>query len=213
METAVRNVHNKRKGDPVPMQYNALMEMTSADYNHYFAELLEPNHISRISEKIVATNEDRFNEAFTIESINNSEQVTATLLFGRIPETVDESTVTALGRYLNKCILSIKKTFLIYNAKKEIENFDDIRGFLIKIISVESKDFQKSKHMLQHCNTELINLVKKDENHKKLRALYNDVMERKIVIEVGHLSVYWLHRGGLISQILFAGKGTCSMWC
>lgn len=187
MQTAVMNIHNKRRSEPLPLQYDTLNRMTIRNYRHRIKELREKNRIIDIRKEQTVIQPYPFDEKFFITSINANEAITATLIFFQTTEHIgitDLLTCTLLRA------IDTRDKHGLYTVSFEPERFGHVDGLLFALFSVEKRDNGSGEQILKLCDEfwhDVAQDITKYPNYEELRLqeLYDSMMTKRILIQVG----------------------------
>lgn len=181
MNTAVENVYNKVKKDPVPMQYQSLMDLNAINYKKHFLD----QH-SKIVKANVKNQVENYDVKCVVRTMNRNEMNTVTLLFH---QTDDLSEAEEFSPLLRKLTEKIIKSTSLFSISCKPHSIGKVRGLLFLIRSVEHgsghKHLQICELMTQTMETDLPEIVRNEA--ASLTPACEKLIKRKICIQVGSL--------------------------
>lgn len=155
MKAGVVNHHKKiRVKDGLPAQYFILRTMNISQYRDHFAKQREMTRNGEYNRLDFSTDPQKnlptiSNTPIIIKSINKNELNTVTWLFRKTNQNDD---LENLKIYLSTYMFQMRNELRLYTISCELGLFCGVRGILIKIISMESKECQSSEIILAKLN-------------------------------------------------------------
>ncbi|KAG4070956.1 hypothetical protein HA402_001393 [Bradysia odoriphaga] len=179
METALQNFTNNMKFDSIPLQYDVLKRMNYATYNNHFQQFNGNNVIN--SKKPIA-NIIQDSPKFIIDSINSDESTTVTLVFLQQRKVTDPNWKDLLDYFETKLTHKLFKS--LYTRTSEHTEFSNVKGILLTLVSVEGKDKQSGKEILELLGDDMHKeVVAKFGANSGVGNLWNHMKNQRITIQ------------------------------